>query len=215
MRLQPPTLSGVGSPRLAPSGAKGLSPLPQSVLVALTCPVFVSNEVLLDLSFESAWTRFVILLRDGYLLTASRNSYDGGVAGLVRVGPLRSGLGTSRLVEVEFQEPVTRADSGLVALRWEAIGPGGKLFPALDATLTMAPHAEGATSLKLDGVYRPPLGPLGVQLDRLALQKVASATVLEFLRTIGNSITDPERATASPPEIERRTVILAPDAGLP
>ena len=44
-----------------------------------------------------------------------------------------------------------------LALRWEATGAGGRLFPVLDADLTLAPDGEG-TVLPLAGSYRPPLG---------------------------------------------------------
>jgi hypothetical protein len=46
-------------------------------------------------------------------------------------------------------------------LRWNAIGPGGRLFPALDANITLTAHGEQATWLRLAGAYRPPLGAAG------------------------------------------------------
>jgi hypothetical protein len=46
-------------------------------------------------------------------------------------------------------------------LRWEATGPGGRLFPALDADITLTPAGEHATLLGLAGCYRPPLGSWG------------------------------------------------------
>lgn len=157
--------------------------------------MFVGSEVLLDVGFDVARVRLASLTRGGNLLAASQDAYGDGVAGLIRVGPLGPGPGVSRLVEVKFGEPVTRGDSVLVALRWEAIGPGGELFPALDADLTLAPAGEGATALRLAAAYRPPLGALGAQLDRVILHRVASATMREFLGRIGTAITDSARET--------------------
>lgn len=173
----------------------------------LTGRVFVDGEVLLDVSFDVARARLASLIRGGNLLTPSQDAYGDGVAGLARVGPLGPGPGVSRLVEVKFGEPVTRGDSVLVALRWEAIGPGGGLFPVLDADLTLAPGGEGATALRLAAVYRPPLGALGAQLDRLILHRVAVATVQGFLSRVGTAITRPARAagpgrSSLPPDTE-------------
>jgi hypothetical protein len=41
----------------------------------------------------------------------------------------------SKLVEVHFREEVTRGESAVLTLRWQATGPGGRLFPALDADI--------------------------------------------------------------------------------
>jgi hypothetical protein len=157
----------------------------------LTGLVFVGGEVLLDVSFDVARARLVSLIRSGNLLTPSQDAYGDGVAGLARVGPLGPGLGVSRLVEAKFGAPVTRGDSVVVALRWEAIGPGGGLFPALDADLTLAPEGQEATALRLAAAYRPPLGALGAQLDRLILHRAAAATVQGFLGRVGTAITHP------------------------
>lgn len=163
--------------------------------------MFVGSEVSLDVSFDVARAGLVSLIRSGNLLTASRDAYRDGAAGLARVGP---GLGVSRLVEVKFGEPVTRGDSVVVALRWEAVGPGGGLFPALDADLALAPAGEGAAVLRLAAAYRPPLGALGAQLDRVILYRVATATVQEFLGRVGTSITQRGRTAGAAREEERR-----------
>ena len=45
-----------------------------------------------------------------------------------RVGPLGAAPGMSKLVEVHFLKVVTRGESAVLALRWEATGPGGRPF---------------------------------------------------------------------------------------
>ena len=150
--------------------------------------VFVGSEVQLDVSFDAARARLLSLLRGRTLPTASQEAYSEGVASLARVGPMGPGLGRSRLVEVKFQEPVTHDDSVLVPLRWEAIGPGGGLFPALDADLTLRPQAAGRCLLRVDGVYRPPLGGVGAAIDRVFLNRVAAATIREFVLRLATAV---------------------------
>lgn len=75
--------------------------------------MFISGEVLLDVSFAAAQARLASLARGGSLL------------------------------------------------RREAAGPYGRLFPALDADITLTPAGQQATVLELAGAYRPPLGAAG------------------------------------------------------
>jgi hypothetical protein len=42
-------------------------------------------------------------------------------------------------------------DFASMAIRWEATGPGGALFPALDADLKLTPAGEQATMLAVRG----------------------------------------------------------------
>ena len=62
----------------------------------------------------------------------------------------------SKLVEVRFLEVVTRGESVVLVLRWEATGPGSGLFPVLDADISVTPAGEHFTRLSLAGIYRPP-----------------------------------------------------------
>jgi hypothetical protein len=93
------------------------------------------------------------------------------------------------LVRVQVRELAWTEQSVGLAIRWEATGPGGGLFPVLDADLTMAPDGERITILTLAGVYRPPLGALGAALDRAILHRVASATIRAFLAQVAGRIT--------------------------
>lgn len=157
--------------------------------VGFTSLVFVGGEVRLDVDFDAAQSRLAALIGADVLLTASQDAYGDGAVRLARVGPLGSVPGASRLVAVKFGGPVPRGDSVVVALRWEAIGPGGGLFPALDANLTLARAGAAVATLRLEGAYRPPLGALGAGLDRAVLHRVADATVQGFLGRMGAAIT--------------------------
>jgi hypothetical protein len=101
--------------------------------------VFVAGEVLLDLSFPAVEARLANLARGGPLTRVSEGAYGDGLTGLVWVGPVGAGPGVSKLVEVNFRDVVTRGEPAALALRWQATGPGGRLFPALDAEMSLTP----------------------------------------------------------------------------
>ena len=115
--------------------------------------MFVGDEVRLDVGFAVARERLLRLGEGDALLATSAGAYG---PGLTRVGV----AGVSKLVRVQARVLSWTNISAGLALRWEAIGPGGGLFPVLDADLTLAPAGAG-TMLTLAGAYRPPLGPLG------------------------------------------------------
>src|SRR5271165_2109445 len=154
--------------------------------------MFVAAEVLLDLSFPAAEARLADLARGGLLTPVPEGAYGDGLTGLVRVGPLGAAAGMSKLVEVHFLEVVTRGESAVLALRWEATGPGGRLFPALDADIWLTPAGEHSARLSLAGVYRPPFAALGEGLDRAVLHKVADATVRSLLARVADVLARPQ-----------------------
>ena len=155
--------------------------------------MFVRDEVLVDAGFEVARDRLAGL--DSWFLTASDHAYGEGMAGLSRIGPRGPAPGISRLAEIRFQSLAADDGRAGLALRWEARGPGGRLFPVLDADLTLTPADENAALLTLAGSYRPPLGSLGAELDRLLLHRVAEATVRNFLERVATALARP---TADP-----------------
>ena len=159
--------------------------------------MFVGDEVLLDLTFTVARARLANLARGDSLLSVSQDAYNGGITGLSRIGPLGSAPGLSRLVQVRFRDLMERNDSAGLALRWEAIGPGGGLLPVLDADITLSPSGKQATLLTLTGAYRPPLGSLGAGLDRAILHRVAAATIRSFINRVAAGITGHAAAAES------------------
>jgi hypothetical protein len=146
--------------------------------------VFVGDEVQLEVGFAVARERLRQLAEGGALIGTSEDAYDHGTSGLERVGV----PGLSKLVRVQVRELAWTDQSVGLAIRWEATGPGGVLFPVLDADLTMAPIGERATILTLAGAYRPPLGAMGAALDRVILSRVASATIRAFLTQVARRI---------------------------
>ena len=153
--------------------------------------MFIGAEIRLDVGFHAAQARLANLARGGLLRRASGSAYHEWQADLARVGPWGTALGMSRLVQVRVRGMVTRGDSAIWAMRWEVIGPGGSLFPALDADIKLTPAGEDAATLAISGVYRPPFGSLGAGLDRAIMHRVAEATIRSFTEQIGTAIAHP------------------------
>jgi carbon monoxide dehydrogenase subunit G len=177
--------------------------------------MIVSDSARLDIPFAAAAARLANLAHESTLLTASRHAYGAGLTS-IRVGPMGVAPGLSKLVEVQYRELVTRPDSAVLTLRWEASGASGGLFPALDADITLTPDGEQATVLRLDGAYRPPLGGLGAGLDRALLHRVAVATIADFIGRIAEAVVHPATSAAPTPglvptEEIRRWPAQAPD----
>jgi len=162
----------------------------------MTGGMFADQAVTLDLDFPVAREQFLLLTHGNRLDGMSQDAYADGLAGQIRVGPLGGLPGMSKLVRVSLLDPVPHDDSVLVPLRWEATGLMGRLFPVLDANLMLGEDDQGRGILRIVGVYRPPLGGLGEELDQIVLRRVASATIRSLLRRIAALLTD--RAGESP-----------------
>jgi hypothetical protein len=158
----------------------------------------------LDVSFTVARSRLAALTHGGWLGSTSELAYADGLAGLIRVRPLGTVLGTSKLVRVRLLEPVPRDDTVVLPLRWEATGARGRLFPVLDANLVLTPGDHDHARLAVMGAYRPPLGAVGATLDRMLLNHAAAATVASLLTRVADSLLAPDL----PPD-------LAPGAAAP
>jgi len=151
--------------------------------------MFIGAEIPLEVGFDAAQARLANLAHRGLLRRASENAQKWG-ADQAQVGP-RSALGVSKLVNVQFRHLATHEDSAVWALRWEASGTTGTLFPVLDADIKLTRAGEKATVLAVSGTYRPPLGALGAGLDRAIMHLVAEATIRAFTRQLGAVIVNP------------------------
>ena len=157
--------------------------------------MFIGAEVRLSLSFSAAQTSLVNLARGGLLDRASGDAYRDLESGLARVGPPGAVPGRSELV-VRFADLTVRDGFAVGAMRWEATGPAGGLFPALDADITLTKAGNDATILAVWGVYRPQFGGLEAGLDRVGFRRVAQPAIRTFTRRIGAAITDPAVSSA-------------------
>lgn len=160
--------------------------------------MFASDSRVVPVSFAVAASRLEELAGGRLLVGVSEHVYRGGVEYLLRVGPAGAVRGVSRLVRVRFAEPSYHDGAMSLALRWEATGTVGGLFPALDADIRLAPDDEDRSTVTLTGSYRPPLGILGERLDRLVLHTVATATITTLLTRIAAALEGDPAADAEP-----------------
>jgi hypothetical protein len=152
--------------------------------------MFSSHEKVIDATFATSSGRLVHLINWGTLRGISEAAYHRGSGMLLRVGPFGGAPGLSKLVNARFLEPVRRPDSMTVALRWEATGMAGDLFPVFDGDLLLTAD-EARSRLRLVGSYRPPLGRTGVTLDRAVMGRVADATVRSFVDRLATAMAEP------------------------
>ena len=158
--------------------------------------MFITENLIADTGFDAARARLTQLIDDGNLTEVSRDAYEAAFPGLMRVGPLGDAPRLSKLVLVRMLGPVWRDGTWTLWLRWEATGATRGLFPVLDADLTLVADGTEKTRVMLNGCYRPPLGRLGVGLDRAVLHRIASATIRALLRSIADELTELERVPA-------------------
>jgi hypothetical protein len=153
--------------------------------------VFTADEVLVDVGFEAARARLGCLAGDGVLLGAAEYAYGTGITGLMQeAGPA---AGMSRLAGVRPGDLTETLDCARLGLRWEAIGPGGNLYPALDANLTLTPNGETTTLLALTGVYRL-ADPAYAGLDPAIVHCFAAVTIRSFIARLACALMHPAGA---------------------
>lgn len=169
--------------------------------------MFVTHELIADVSFPLARQRLSSLVHEGWLGAASEDAYQDGFTTVIRVGPFMDRPGASKRVRVRFLDPVHRGEAMTVGARWEATGITGALFPVLDADINLTPAGAKATRLALAGTYRPPLDGLGATLDKVILHRVATATVRALLERVAGALVPSAPAAGS---IERTTPAPAP-----
>jgi hypothetical protein len=173
--------------------------------------MFIGAEIQMEVGFSAAQARLANLAHDGLLRRASENARRWG-ADQAKVSPLGA-PGVSKLVQVQIRQLVTYEDSAIWALRWEASGTTGGLFPVLDANITLTPAGDHATVLAVCGAYRPPLGSLGAGLDRAIMHLAAEATIRAFTRQIGAVIVNPDASLAAAPTGVLAGISAWPEAG--
>jgi hypothetical protein len=100
--------------------------------------------------------------------------YRDGEALYARMSPSRAT--PAKKVEVELGITTRSGESLVIPVTWWATGASA-LFPRMDGDLTISPLGPDQSSVSFQGVYEPPLGPMGRLLDRSVLRRVADSTV--------------------------------------
>lgn len=169
--------------------------------------VFIGDQVLLAVSFDAARNQLGRLAGDGVLQGASEHAHARGMTALMNMAGLAAG--TSRLAAVKPTDLAETAGCARLGLRWEATGPGGGPFPALDADLTLTPAGKTATLLALAGVYRLP-DRAGARLDPALVRLIAEAAIGSFLSRLACALMHPAGAAVPAGGADAR---LPDDAG--
>lgn len=111
------------------------------------------------------------------------------------VGP--GGPALTASVELDVGEPVYGTDIVTIPFAWRATGAAW-LFPHMEAELVLSPITPTLTHLTFRGRYRPPLQIVGAVLDKLAMHRIAEATVRSFLERLAEALTGGHRVGAGP-----------------
>ena len=144
--------------------------------------MLVSDFVQIDRPFAAVRDELVAAGRD-WLGDSLVAAYEEGEQLSLRVissiGPIR----LSKRVSAELGELVLKSDRVTQSLRWRAAGATG-LFPVMVAELEFTPMGASMTSISFMGRYVPPLGPLGREVDRMLLHRLAQASVRGLLSRV-------------------------------
>jgi hypothetical protein len=103
------------------------------------------------------------------------------------VGPRIAGLPLRKRVMVEAGEPEQLGDWTAIPITWKASFPE-KLFPAMTGKVELSPVDGRITRVTVSGMYEPPLGRVGKELDDALMHRVAEATVKELADSIGQML---------------------------
>jgi hypothetical protein len=145
--------------------------------------VFVEADLPLPLPFNAARAALDAALADGGLIEESKRAADEGASFLMRVGPGGS-RGFAKQVLVEVLPFAWAGRKVVVPLRWEPTGTAGRLFPSLEANLTISEADASGSLVSIVASYEPPWDAVGAGLDRILLSRAAGATLTALLREI-------------------------------
>ena len=141
--------------------------------------MFVQHSVHIERPIEACATTLARGPRRWFPSLGDKHEYAVGlnVAGF----PLR------KRVTVEAGEPVKAGHWTAIPLTWKASFPE-KLFPVMEGKVELAPVDGLTTRLTVSGMYEPPLGRVGKELDDALMHKVAEATVKELAESIAKRL---------------------------
>lgn len=139
--------------------------------------MFLRYYVELDLPTQQAQAA-LLDAPSAWLPTLADGAVERAEPLLAEVGVGPSGLRIARQVTVRLGRPVQFPSKLSLPMTWE---PTGWLLPRLDGELEVGALGRDRTQLAISGRYDPPLGTVGRTVDRIALHRVAEATIKDFL----------------------------------
>lgn len=158
--------------------------------------MFVTEESTLGLPLGWAVAQLGSTIESGWFREISDQAYAAGLAVLAQAEPPVDVDGLPKSMQVRMSGPRERTTGFAYALRWEARGLAGGLFPALDADLSLIRVDAIRTRLAIVACYRP---QPGVQLDRLMLSRAAQTTLQSVVDGLVRAITQSVPAFACTP----------------
>lgn len=141
--------------------------------------MFVQHSLHIDRPIEGCATTLARGPRRWFPRLGEKNEYA--------VGPRIAGLTIRKRVTVEAGEPVQAGQWTGIPVTWKASFPE-KLFPVMEGKVELAPVDGLTTRLTVSGMYEPPLGRVGRQLDQAVMHSVAEATVKELAESIAERL---------------------------
>ena len=103
------------------------------------------------------------------------------------LGPQFAGVGFRTKVTIGVGEPLSTGDWTKIPVTWQATFIK-RLFPVMTGKVELVPVDPHTTRLTVSGMYQPPLGGLGKQLDDAFMHRVAEATVRDLAESIAMRI---------------------------
>ncbi|GAC1666159.1 MAG: hypothetical protein PVS3B2_03630 [Candidatus Dormibacteraceae bacterium] len=149
--------------------------------------MFVQHSVHVDRPIEECHTTLARGPREWFPSLGDQAVYA--------VGPRVAGIRIRKSVRVEAGKPIKLGDYTEVPVSWRATYLEG-LFPVMVGKIELAPVDPSVTRLTVFGMYEPPFGALGRQVDEALLHRVAEATVQELAESIAQRLADVASYTA-------------------
>jgi hypothetical protein len=103
------------------------------------------------------------------------------------VGVHVAGIPVRKRIQLLIGEPESTSTWAAIPIWWQPTF-GRKLFPVMNGKLEVAPVDKDETRLTVSGMYEPPLGRLGRELDEVLMHRVAEGTVKELAETIAKKL---------------------------
>ena len=106
------------------------------------------------------------------------------------VGVHVAGVPVRKKVTVEFGAPVKTSTWAVIPIAWKPTF-GRKILPEMTGKVELSPVSKEETKLTVSGMYAPPLGRLGQELDEALMHNVAEGTVKELAESIAQRLNRP------------------------
>jgi hypothetical protein len=90
-------------------------------------------------------------------------------------------------VRIELGTPIQLAEKLVLPIAWRS-DPDPGFFPALEGDLEAAPMGSRRSQLAMTARYTPPFGLMGRAADRALFNRVAEATVRDFVDRVADAL---------------------------